>query len=305
MSVESVDPAAKSSSAFRTTPLSPSQVALHRARRHLGLQIGMSVVLVYVIAAVFAPWLAPHDPYAQNIANQFAPAVWQAGGDWTHIFGTDGLGRDLLSRVIFGARVSLIISFTAASLAAVVGTSIGLIGGYFGGRVDNVVMYLVTCKLALPGLIVTLSLVSVFSASLPVLICALAFLFWDRYAVVTRTITMQLRTREFVTAARAIGSSHLRIIVSEILPNLWSHIIVILTLEMALAILIEAALSFLGLGVQPPTPSWGIMVSEARADMFFQPHLIAVPGFAIFVLVIAINLMGDGLRDVTATDGRN
>jgi len=285
--------------------LSPRQLAWRRARRHPGLLFGLTVVVLVTLVAVLAGVIAPHDPYEQDLSQQFAPTVWQEGGSWINIFGTDSLGRDVFSRLLYGARISLIIAFFAASVAAVIGTAIGVIGGYFGGRIDAVIMYLISCKLSLPGLIVSLSLVSVFGSSPVVLVLVIAFLFWDRYAIVTRTVTMQLREREFVTAARALGSSHSRIIISEILPNLLNHIIVVLTLEMAVAILVEAALSFLGLGIQPPTPSWGNMVSEGRADMFFQPHLVAIPGLAIFLLVISINLLGDGLRDVTAPDGRN
>jgi peptide/nickel transport system permease protein len=302
--MSATDPATAALLASEKPPLSPARLALYRARRHPGFLIGGFIVLAFVLVAIFAPWIAPSDPYAQDIANQFAPPLWQPGGSWAHPIGTDGLGRDVLSRVIYGARVSLLVGFLAAGLAAIIGTTIGVIGGYFGGKVDSVVMYVVTTKLALPGLVVALSLISIFKASVPVLIGAIAILFWDRYAVVTRAAAMQLRGSEFVAAARAIGSSHLRIIVVELLPNLMNQVVVVLTLETAVAILVEAALSFLGLGIQPPTPSWGGMVSEARADMFFQPHLIAAPGLAIFILVIAINLFGDGLRDVTAPEGR-
>jgi peptide/nickel transport system permease protein len=180
-----------------------------------------------------------------------------------------------------------------------------MIGGYFGGRVDAVVMYLVNSKLALPGLVVALSLVSIFGGSVLILILVLGFLFWDRYAIVTRTITMQLRSQEFVTAAEAVGATRFRIIMAEIMPNLMDRVIVILTLEMAVAILIEAALSFLGLGIPPPTPSWGQMVAEGRSSMFFQPFLVTIPGIAILVLVISINMMGDGIRDITSPEGRN
>jgi len=284
--------------------LSPAQLAWHRACRHPGLIAGTSFIVLIALLAIFAPVLAPHNPYAQEVSQQFLDPIWGEGGSWTHVFGTDALGRDVLSRLIYGARISLTVAFLAASAAAVIGTAIGMLGGYYGGRVDAVVMYMITCKLALPGLVVTLSLISIFGSSMIVLVLALAFLFWDRYAVITRTVTMQLRAREFVVAAQALGYSKARIIISEILPNLYSHIIVILTLEMAIAILVEAALSFLGLGVQPPTPSWGNMVAEGRAEMLFLPHLVAIPGLAIFLLVIAINLMGDGLRDVTSPDGR-
>ena len=204
-----------------------------------------------------------------------------------------------------GRAFRLIVGFGAASLAGLIGGSLGLIGGYFGGRVDAVVMYVVNVKLALPGVLVALSLISVFGGSVAVVVAVLGFLFWDRFAVVTRSVTQQIRVNDYVTAAEAVGASRTRIILGEILPNVMNHIIVIASLEMASAILVEAALSFLGLGIRPPTPSWGLMISEGRNFMFFQPYLVAIPGIAIFVLVIAINMLGDGIRDITAPEGRN
>jgi len=231
--------------------------------------------------------------------------IWGAKGTWDHPLGTDALGRDYLSRIMFGSQVSLMIGFFAAAVSAIVGSCIGMIGGYFGGRIDSFVMYLINVKLALPGLLVALSLVSVFGGSIIALILILSFLFWDRYAVVTRSVTQQIRVNDYITAAQALGTSHTRVILGEVLPNVMNQIIVIASLEMAVAIIIEAALSFLGLGVQPPTPSWGLLVSEGRSFMFFKPHLIVLPGLAIFLLVIAINMMGDGIRDITAPEGRN
>ncbi|HJO85776.1 MAG TPA: ABC transporter permease, partial [Rhodospirillales bacterium] len=173
------------------------------------------------------------------------------------------------------------------------------------GRIDNFVMYLINVKLDLPGLLVDISLVSVFGGSILALILILSFLFWDRYAVVTRSVTQQIRVNDYITAAQALGTSRTRIIISEVLPNVMNQIIVIASLEMAVAIIVEAALSFLGLGVQPPTPSWGLLLSEGRSYMFFMPYLINFPGLAIFFLVISINMMGDGIRDITAPEGRN
>ena len=167
------------------------------------------------------------------------------------------------------------------------------------------VVYLINVKLALPGLLIALSLVSIAGGSVAALVLILGFLTWDRYAVVTRSVAQQLRGSDFIIAARAVGASQTRIIIGELLPNILNQIIVIASLEIAIVILIEAALSFLGLGVKPPEPSWGLMISEARSFMFFKPHMIAIPGVAIFLLVIAINMAGDGLRDVTAPEGRN
>jgi peptide/nickel transport system permease protein len=291
---------------FEVAVPSPPELMKRRAKLHKGFIIGGSIVLFFLIIAVFAPLLAPYDPYDQDLTKRLIPPFWDsAKGTWAHPFGTDALGRDYLSRLMYGAQISLMIGFFAAAISAVIGSAIGMIGGYFGGKVDNVIMYLINVKLALPGLLVALSLVSVFGGSILALILILSFLFWDRYAVVTRSVTQQIRVNDYITAAQALGASRTRIILSEVLPNVMNQIIVIASLEMAVAIIVEAVLSFLGLGVQPPTPSWGLLLSEGRSYMFFLPYLINFPGMAIFLLVIAINMMGDGIRDITAPEGRN
>ncbi len=283
---------------------SPREEMRRRAKKHVGLIFGGIIVMAVILAAIFAPLLAPYDPYDQDLTKRLIDPVWKTG-NWAHILGTDGLGRDYLSRLIYGSRISLIVGFGAAIIAGTLGSIIGLMGGYFGGRVDSFVVYLINVKLALPGLLIALSLVSIVGGSVTALVLILGFLTWDRYAVVTRSVAQQVRSNDFITAARAVGASQTRIIIGELLPNVMNQIIVIASLEIAIVILIEAALSFLGLGIKPPEPSWGLMISEARNFMFFKPHLIAIPGFAIFLLVIAINMAGDGLRDVTAPEGRN
>ena len=290
---------------FEVAVPSPPELMKRRAKAHLGFILGGSVVLFALLVAIFAPLLAPADPYDQDLTRRLIDPIWGSKGTWDHPLGTDALGRDYLSRIMFGSQVSLMIGFFAAAVSAIVGSCIGMMGGYFGGRIDSFIMYLINVKLALPGLLVALSLVSVFGGSIIALILILSFLFWDRYAVVTRSVTQQIRVNDYITAAQALGTSDTRIILGEILPNVMNQIIVIASLEMAVAIIIEAALSFLGLGIQPPTPSWGLLVSEGRSFMFFKPHLIVLPGFAIFLLVISINMMGDGIRDITAPEGRN
>jgi peptide/nickel transport system permease protein len=297
--------AIRSGAAYDLEAPSPRIVMRRRAATHLGFILGGSLVLATILVAVFAPLLTRYDPFAQNLTQRLIPPVWAVKGNWNHLLGTDGLGRDYLTRLMYGARISLIVGFGAATIAGVIGTSLGLLGGYFGGKVDAVVMYLVNVKLALPGILVALSLISVFGGSVTVVVSVLGLLFWDRFVVVTRSVTQQVRVNDYVMAAEAVGASRLRIILGEILPNVLNHIIVIASLEMAVAILVEAALSFLGLGIRPPTPSWGLMVAEGRNFMFFQPYLVAIPGAAIFVLVIAINMLGDGIRDITAPEGRN
>ena len=290
---------------FETEYPSPRAVMGKRARSHYGFLIGGGFVLIVIVLAVLAPVISSFDPYQQDLTRRLIDPIWGPKGTWTHILGTDALGRDYLTRVLYGARISLIIGFFAASVSALVGSTIGIVGGYFGGRVDAGVMYLINVKLALPPILVALSLVSVVGGSVTALIFIIGLLFWDRFAVVTRSVTQQLRNNDFVTAAQAVGASRARIILTEILPNVTNQIIVIASLEMALAILVEAVLSFLGLGIQPPIPSWGLMIAEGRQFMFFKPYLIVIPGTALFVLVIAINMMGDGVRDITSPEGRN
>jgi peptide/nickel transport system permease protein len=283
----------------------PREIMRRRALHHRGLMMGSTWLLIVTVVAICAPLIAPYNPYGQDLTNRLVDPIWLPAGMWGHPFGTDALGRDYLSRIVYGARISLMVGIGASLMSGLIGATLGMIGGYFGGRVDSFVMYLVNVKLALPGILIALSLVSVFGGSIVAIVFILGFLFWERYAVVTRSATQQVRTSEFVLAAEACGASKLRIIAGEILPNIMNQIIVVATLEMAIAILVEAALSFLGLGTQPPTPSWGLMVSEGRSFMFFKPYLIEIPGVAIFLLVIAINMMGDGVRDVTAPEGRN
>ncbi|MBY8976926.1 ABC transporter permease [Rhodobacteraceae bacterium NNCM2] len=282
----------------------PGQLLRRRVFGHQGLIIGGVVMGILLLVAIFAPLLAPHDPYAQDLLARMKPPVF-LGGTWDHILGTDHLGRDYLSRLIYGARVSLLIGVVAALISGIIGTAMGVAAGYFGGRVDMVVTFLINVRLAMPVVLVALAVVAIMGGSLQVVIVVLGLLLWDRFAVVMRASTLQVRGREYVAAAQAIGASTPRILLSEIMPNILNNLIVVVTLEMAHAILLEAALSFLGLGVQPPTPSWGLMVSEGKNMMLFEPWLVLIPGAVLFVLVLAINLMGDGLRDVTAPENRS
>ncbi|WP_083100512.1 ABC transporter permease [Pseudophaeobacter leonis] len=300
-----------SSSALPPDPLlqetlapTPAERLRRRVAGHKGLLFGGVVLGLLTIVALFAPLIAPHDPYAQNLMGRMQPPVF-LDGTWEHILGTDHLGRDYLSRLIYGARISLLIGTVAALISGTIGTILGVSAGYFGGRVDAVVTFLINVRLALPVVLVALAVVALLGGSLTVVICVLGFLLWDRFAVVMRTSTLQVRNRDYVTAAQAIGGSTPRVILSEIMPNILNNLIVVITLEMAHAILLEAVLSFLGLGVQPPTPSWGLMVAEGKNMMLFEPWLVLIPGAVLFVLVLAINLLGDGLRDVTAPEGRN
>lgn len=284
---------------------SPTGIVLRRGLRHGGFLIGAVILGLIVVAALAAPLIAPHDPYAQDVSRRLIPPIWQAKGSWTHVLGTDKLGRDYLSRLLYGGQISLLIGLSAALISGVIGTFLGLCAGYFGGRVDALVSYVVTTRLAMPVVLVALAMASLVGGSLKVVVLVLGLLLWDRFAVVTRAATQQIRNQDFVSAARASGLTDLRIVLQEILPNILNALIVVATLEMAHAILLEAALSFLGLGVQPPLPSWGLMIAEGKQYMFFQPWVITIPGVALLLLVLAINLLGDGLRDITAPEARN
>lgn len=276
-----------------------------RAWRHAGFLFGAGLLAAMLLVALFAAVLAPHDPYAQDLTKRMVPPVWHATGSWAHVLGTDPFGRDYLSRLLYGVRVSLLIGVSVALISGLIGTALGLAAGYFGGKVDLFVTFIVNVRLSLPVILVALAAVALLGGSLVVVICVLGFLRWDRFAVVMRATTQQVASLDYVAAARASGASNARILWSEILPNVVNNLMVVATVEASAAILLEAALSFLGLGVQPPLPSWGLMISEAKPYLFFSPWLITLPGVCIAVLVLAINLLGDGLRDLTAPEGRN
>ncbi|MFZ4806250.1 MAG: ABC transporter permease [Hyphomicrobiaceae bacterium] len=282
------------------------------ARRSVGrrmlanasLVIGFVIVATILLLAVAAPLLAPHDPYAQDLTRRMVPPIWQAKGVWGNPLGTDNLGRDYLSRLLYGGQISLLIGVSVMLIAGLIGTTLGLLAGYFGGRIDMAISFVITARLAMPVILVALAVVAMIGGSLLVVILTLGLLKWDRFAVVMRSATQQVRSLDYVAAAEASGASHLRIIVGEILPNVAPHLIVVATVEAGSAILLEAALSFLGLGVQPPLPSWGLMIAEAKNFMFFSFWLIAIPGTGLALLVLGINLIGDGIRDVFAPEGR-
>jgi peptide/nickel transport system permease protein len=278
---------------------------IKKVKGHQGMIIGSVIVITVIAIALLAPLIAPHDPYHQDLMRRLVPPVWDSRGSWEHILGTDHLGRDYLSRLIYGARISLLIGIGAAVISGIIGTFTGVMAGYFGGRVDMVVTFLITVRLSMPVVLVALAVVAIVGGSLQVVVTVLGLLLWDRFAVVMRSSTLQIRSMDYVAAARAVGCSTSRVLIAEVMPNVVNNLIVITTIEIAHAIILEAALSFLGLGVQPPLPSWGLMVSEGKDMMLFEPWLIAIPGVALFMLVLAINLMGDGARDITAPENRN
>ncbi len=272
-----------------------------RALRNAGLVLGATIVGFTLLAAIFGPMLVPGDPFAQDLSRRLVPPFWMEGGSTANLLGTDQIGRDYLARLVYGARISLLIGVVTVLVSGAIGITLGVIGGFYGGRLDDFVLFAITARLAIPLILVALAVVSLIGSSLTVVVATLGLLLWDRFAVVARVATMQVRTLDYVAAAWAAGCSRQWILLREVLPNILSPLAVVATLEMALAILLEAALSFLGLGVPPPLPSWGLMIAEAKDYMFFDPWVIMVPGVSLFTLVLGINLLGDGLRDLLGT----
>ncbi|MFT4066654.1 ABC transporter permease [Paraburkholderia sp.] len=265
------------------------------------LLVGAAIVGVMIVCAVFAPWLAPYPFAQQSLAHRLIPPVFMTGGSWAHPLGTDQLGRDYLSRLIFGARYSLMVGFGAILISSIVGIGLGIAGGFFGSYVDTVVMFLLSVRLSMPVMLAAIAIAGLLGSSLGLLVIVLASFLWDRFLSVARSMTSRIRDAEFVLAAKASGCSNLRILFGEVLPNLAPSMVVIATLEMAHAILLEATFSFLGLGIRPPASSWGLMIAEAKDFVFFDPWLVNIPGIAIFVLISAITLMGAGLQQSLST----
>jgi peptide/nickel transport system permease protein len=281
-------------------PASPADRRSPLLRRLSRLRWGVAagaLLLLIVLSALLAPWISPHDPLAVDIRHRLAPPAWMAGGTPDHLLGTDQVGRDLLSRVIYGGRISLLVGVSAVILSASIGILAGLAAGYFGGSLDWAIMTVVNVVLTFPFVLLALAVIAVLGPSLPNMIAVLGVAGWPIYARVIRAETQALREREFVTAGRALGMSHARLIFRQILPNLVSAGVVIATLQVAQVIVLESFLSFLGLGVQPPIPAWGNMLGEGRVYMLNSWWIAAFPGAAIFVTTLVINLLGNALRD--------
>jgi len=262
-----------------------------RVARNRAAVAGAAVVLLFLLVAVLAPWLAPYDPGAQALDSGLS------GPSWAHWLGQDRLGRDLLSRLVYGARISVAVGLGTVSLSLLIGLFVGAASGFFGGKVDNVLMRLADVLLAFPGILLAIAITSVLGPSLRNVLIALCALGWVGYARLIRGQILKVKEMEFVQSATAVGSPPVRLLLVHILPNAISPVIVEATFGIARAIVAEAGLSFLGLGVNPPTPSWGAMINEGRHFLFVAPHLTTVPGLAIMATVMAFNFLGDGLRD--------
>ncbi len=265
-------------------------------RRRTAL-FGLLVVLVVMLAALAAPLVAPFDPLEQDIGQRLREPGWQDAQGRVHPLGTDHLGRDILSRIIFGSRIALLVGLAAVVISGVLGMIIGLVAGYFGGRMDDFLMRLADVQLAFPFILLAIAVIGVLGPSLRNIIIVIGVSSWVVYARVVRGEVLSIREREYVHAAVALGSRHWRVLTTHILPNTFTPWLVVATLDMARVIVIESALSFLGLGVQPPTPTWGGMLADGRVYLSTAWWLATFPGLAILITVLGINLFGDGLRD--------
>jgi len=276
---------------FSNTTAAPAHNTRGLARQRLALA-GLVLLLVFLLCALLAPLLAPHDPAQLNLGARLTPP------SAAHWFGTDELGRDVLSRTLYGARVSLTVAFAVVALSLTAGLVLGLLAGFYGGWLDTVInLYLTNAFLALPGILLAVAFVAFLGPSLFNLIFALALAAWVNYARLVRAQVMAVKQREFVQAARSLGAGDLRLMLRHILPNILQPLLVQAAIGMAAAVLAEATLSFLGLGVQPPTATWGAMLNDARSHLFESPYLIFFPAAAVALCVLAFNLVGDGLRD--------
>ena len=270
--------------------------AMRQARRYPLVPIAL-ITFLMVLPALFAPQIAPYDPLKGSLAKRLRPPIWQEGGSMDHVLGTDKLGRDILSRMIHGARVSLTVSIVAIFVGGIIGTSLGIMSGYFGGRVDAVLMRLVDISLSLPTILLALVLVAAVGPSFGTVLTVLIVLLWARYARLVRGETLGIKQRDFIARARVAGASHTRIMARYIFPNVINSLIVLATLQVGYVILLESGLSFLGAGLPRPTPAWGLMVADGRELIVTAWWVSMFPGLAIMLTVLALNLLGDWLRD--------
>jgi dipeptide transport system permease protein len=274
----------------------PHRLQLGRLIRQPRVAVGGAILLIMILAALFAPWVAPHDPLEQDLLQMLAPPVWAEGGSATFPLGTDSLGRCVLSRVIYGARVALIVGIMSALGAMLIGSTLALIGGYFGGRIDRTISYAVDLWMSFPPVVLSLILLVGLGTGVDKVILAVVLVDWTRFCRVVRADVLVTRRRDYVLAARLIGFTHLRTLLREVLPAVMPLIITLFSIEMGVAIIVEATLSFIGLSVPPDVTTWGQMLADARGDIQSALWVMLVPVCAIIVTVLGCNLLGDGLR---------
>ena len=259
--------------------------------------IPLAIIFIVIFTATFAPLLSPYSTTKPSLADRLTPPAWQEGGSWAHPIGTDALGRDLATRLMHGGRVSMLVALFTLAIGGGIGTAIGLISGYFGGRIDAVLMRSADSTLAFPIILFAILLVVAVGANLANVVVAIALVLWARYARVIRGEVLALRERDFIARARVAGCSHFRIVMFHLFPNTVNTLLVLLTLQVGWVVIVEASLSFLGAGIPPPTPAWGSMVSDGREYVDTAWWVSATPGIAIMLTVVAFNLFGDWLRD--------
>ena len=265
---------------------------------------GLIVLGLMLLAAVFAPWLSPHDPLEQDLLSSFLPPSWQANGDPVFLLGTDNLGRDIASRLIYGARTALIVALVAAALAALLGTVLGMLAGFYGGKTDMLISRAVDIWMSFPAVLLSIVLVAVIGAGLHAVIIAIVIIDWTRFCRVIRAETMVQKERDYVASAITIGLPRVRILFQEILPNLIPLLIVLLTLEMGIAIVVETILSFVGLSVASDTPTWGNLIQEGRQYIHQVPWLLGLPVACVVLAVLGLNALGDGIKEVIDPETR-
>jgi peptide/nickel transport system permease protein len=275
----------------------PETVARAPSRRHKLPYIPLGIITTFVLVAIFAPLLSPADPYEQSLRLRFKPPVWDERGSWSYPLGTDRLGRDILSRIVWGSRVSLTAGVLTVLLASAVGAGVGLVAGYYGGRVDGTLMRVTDATMSFPVILLALILAVTIGPSFTNVVVAIAVILWARYARVIRGQVLTLMELDFIAQARIAGAGAWRIIFTHLLPNTMNTLVVLVTLQVGYVIIVEASLSVLGAGIPPPTPAWGSMIAEGREFVTSAWWVSFFPGFAILLVVLAFNLLGDWLRD--------
>lgn len=271
--------------------------AARTRRSAILLRAGLTVVGLFTLLGIFAPWIAPYDPAMQNIGDTLVPPFWEEGGSTAHLLGTGALGQDVLSGIIHGARVSLLVAVSAVLLSGAFGVSLGLVAGFVGGWVDSLLMRLTDIQLSVPFILLAIALIGALGPSMTNVILVIAVTNWVAYARVARAETLSIRERDFVKAARVSGTGLVRLLALHILPNVLNSVVVLATLDIGKVIIFESGLSFLGLGVQPPTPSWGSMLADGRKYVNIAYWLSTFPGLAIMVVVLGVNFLGDWVRE--------
>jgi peptide/nickel transport system permease protein len=261
--------------------------------------ISLFILLTLVVTALFSAQVAPHNPIRERLLDRLLPPAWGQDGEWQYVLGTDHLGRDLLSRIIYGSRVSLVVGAAAVVVGGALGISLGVAAGFLGGRSDELIMALADMQLAFPTILLAIAIIAVLGPSFANLVVVIGISGWVTYARIARGQVLSLREKEFVEAIRAQGGSQFRIVVRHILPNILSPLIVVATLDLARTIILESTLSFLGLGIQPPTPSWGGMLSDGREYLLSAWWIATFPGVALMLTALSFNRLGDWIRDLT------